>query len=74
MMAKLHGNGFKVPMLFPIDKSGFVTISSLHLRIRFGLQQNSVWVESKVYDLVTLLFIFTICENSQIAEDGSIVW
>ena len=69
-MAELRANGLGVPLLFPVDAQGFATISSLHLSIRFKLQNTSVWIEGEVCDPVTLLVTHTIPEVPSIVNDG----
>ena len=72
-MVELHANGLGIPLLFPIDGEGFATISSLHLNIRFKLQDTSVWIEHEICDPITLLVTHTILEMHSISDDGLVV-
>jgi hypothetical protein len=73
-MAELRANGFGVPILFPIDTSGFARVSSLQLSIRFSLFDSSVWVEREIHDPLTSLLSSTMRENPIPADKGSYVW
>ena len=50
-MAEIRSNGLGVPILFPVGEDGLATVTALHISIRFGLQDTSLWVEREVYDL-----------------------
>ena len=41
-MAEICSNGMGVPILFPVGEDGLATITSLHISIRFGLQDISL--------------------------------
>ena len=73
-VAELRANGFGVPILFPIDTSGFARVSSLQFSIRFSLLDSSVWVEREIHDPLTSLLSSTMRENPIPADNGSYVW
>ena len=73
-MAKICSNGLGVPILFPVGKDGLTTIMALHISIRFGLQDTSVWVEREVYDRLTLTFLHTMPKASKLFNDGTVIW
>jgi hypothetical protein len=58
----------------PIDANIFAYISSLHLSIKFSLQDSTVWVKREIYDSATYLFSLTMHENSRLADNKSSVW
>ena len=64
----------RIPILFPIDADGFAYVSSLHLSIRFSLQDSTLWVKCKIYDGATSLLSLTMCENSRLVDNGSSMW
>ena len=47
-MVELRANGLGIPIIFPVDASGFASVSSLHLGIRFSLQDSTMWVEREI--------------------------
>jgi hypothetical protein len=55
----------------PIDANGLVSVSSLHLSIKFLLQDNTIWVERNIYDIVIFLLSLTMRENPKDAENKS---
>ena len=55
-MTKIRSNGLGVPILFPVGEDGLATVTALHISIRFGLQNTSLWVECEVYDPQPLPF------------------
>ena len=73
-IAEICSNGLGVPILFPVREDGLATITALHISIRFGLQDTSLWVERKVYDSHTFALSHTVPEVSKHSEDGSIIW
>ena len=73
-MAKIRSNGMEVPILFPIGEDGLATLTTLHISIRFGLQDTSLWVEREVYDPHTSALSHTVLEVSKHFGDGSIIW
>ena len=73
-MAELRANGFGVPIFFPIVANGFPHVSSLHLSIRFSLQDGSIWAEREVYDPLTSLLSSTMRKNPILAGNGLSVW
>ena len=73
-MVELHANGLGILILFPIDANGFAYVSSLHLSIRFLLQDSTIWVKREIYDSATSLLSLTMRENSRLADNGSSVW
>ena len=72
-MAEIRSNGLGVPILFPVGENGLVTIIALHISIRFGLQDTSLWVECEVYDPHTSALSHTVPEASKHSEDGTII-
>ena len=73
-MVKIRSNGMGVPILFPVGEDGLATITALHISIRFGLQDTSLWVEREVYDPHTSVLSHTVPEVSKHSDDGSIIW
>ena len=73
-MAEICSNGLGVPILFPIGKDGLATVTALHISIRFGLQDTSLWVEHEVYDPHTSALSHTVLEASKHSKDGTIIW
>ena len=73
-MAEIRSNGMGVPILFPIGEDGLATVIALHISIRFGLQDTSLWVEREVYDPHTSILSHIVPEVSKHSEDGSIIW
>ena len=69
-MAELWLNGLVIPILFPIDVDGLATITLVHLGIRFGLFDTSLWMERKIFDPLTLLLFHTLYEVSKLFDDG----
>ena len=49
-MAKIRSNGLGIPILFRVGENGFAIVTALHISIKFGLQDTSLWVEHEVYD------------------------
>jgi hypothetical protein len=73
-MVELRANGLRIPILFPIDANGFASVSSLHLSIRFSMQDRTIWVEREIYDSDTSLLSLTIREIPIVADNGSSMW
>jgi hypothetical protein len=73
-MVELRANGIGIPIVFPIDANGFASVSSLHLSIRFSLQDSTIWVEREIYDSASLLLSLTMRENPRVADNGSSIW
>ena len=73
-MAEIRSNGLGVPILFPVGEDSLATVTVLHISIRFGLQDTSLWVEREVYDPHTSAFSHTVPEASKHYEDGTIIW
>ena len=73
-MAEIHSNGIGVPILSPVGEDGLATVIALHISIRFGLQDTSLWVEREVYDPYTSALSHTVLEVSKHSDDGSIIW
>ena len=73
-MAEIRSNGLGVPILFPVGEDGLATVTALHISIRFGLQDTSLWVEREVYDPHTFALLHTLPEVSKHSNDGSIIW
>ena len=73
-MAEIRSNGLGVPILFPVGEDGLATVSALHISIRFGLQDTSLWVECEDYDPHTSALSHTMPEVSKHSEDGTIIW
>ena len=73
-MVELRANGVGIPLLFPVDAKIFTFVSSLHLSIRFSLQNSSIWVERHIYDNATPILSLTMHEHSRVANNGSFVW
>ena len=73
-MAEIRSNGLGVPILFLVGEDGLATVTALHISIRFGLQDTSLWVEREVYDPHTSTLSYTVPEVSKHFEDGSIIW
>ena len=73
-MAEIRSNGFRVSILFPVGEDGLAIIIALHISIRFGLQDTSLWVEHEVYDPHTSALSHTMHEASKHSEDGTIIW
>ena len=73
-MAELRANGFRVPIIFPINAEGFARVSSFHFCIRFLLHDASIWVEREIYYSLTSLLSSTMRENLIVADNGSSVW
>jgi len=71
-MAELRSHG--VPILFPIDAHGFVSVSDLHLNIRFSLKPSTIWVEREIFDPDTGLVVQTLHENSKLTDNGNVIW
>ena len=61
-MAEIRSNGMGVPILFPVGEDGLATVTALHISIRFGLQNTSLWVEREVYDPHTSALLHTVPE------------
>ena len=60
--------------IFPVDAIGFAFVFSLHLSIRFSLQDSTIWVERKIYDTAISLLSLTMRENPRFADNGSPLW
>ena len=73
-MAEIRSNGLGVPILFRVCEDGLATIIALHISIRFGLQDTSLWIEREVYDLHTSTLSHTVPKASKHSEDGTIIW
>ena len=73
-MAEIGSNGLGVPILFPVGEDGLATVTALHISIRFGLQDTSLWVEHEVYDPHTFAVLHIVPEVSKPSDDGSIIW
>ena len=73
-MTEIRSNGLEVPILFPIGEDGLATVTALHISIRFGLQNTSLWVEYEVYDPHTSALSHTVPEVSKHSKDGTIIW
>ena len=73
-MVEFRANGLGIPIIFPIDANGFPSVSSLHLNIKFSLQDITIWVEREIYDSATTLLSLTMRENSRVADNGSSMW
>ena len=73
-MAEIRSNGLGVPILFPVGEDGLATVTALHISIKFGLQDTSLWVEREVYDPHTSALLHTVPEVSKHSDDGSIIW
>ena len=73
-MVKLRANGLGIPNFSPVDANGVASVSSLHLRIMFSLQNSTIWVEHKIYGSATSLLSLTMRENSRVADNGSSMW
>jgi hypothetical protein len=73
-MVELHANGLRIPILFPVDANGFASVFSIHLGMRFLLQDSTIWVEREIYDSITSLLSFTIRENPRVADNISSMW
>ena len=73
-MVEIRANGIDIPILFPVNSDGVATVSSLHLSIRFSLQDGSIWVEREFYDSTTSLLSLTLRENPRVADNGSSMW
>ena len=61
-------------MLFPVHSDGFASVSSVHLSVRFSLQDNSICVEREIYDTATSLLSMTLRESPRLADTGSSMW
>ena len=73
-MAEICSNGLGVPILFPVGENGLATVTALHISIRFGLHDTSLWVEHEVYDPHTSALSHTMPEAFNHFEDGTIIW
>ena len=73
-MAEIRSNGLGVPILFPLGEDGLDTVTALHISIRFGLQDTSLWVEHEVYDPHISALSHIVPEVSKHSEDGTIIW
>jgi hypothetical protein len=73
-MAELRSNGIGVPILFPIDPTGIIVVSCLHLSIRFSLQAGTIWVEREIFHPDTGLLVHTFHETSKVTDNGNVVW
>ena len=73
-MAEIRSNGLGVPILFHVGEDGLATVTMLHISIRYGLQDTSLWVEREVYDPYTSALSHTMPEASKHFEDGTIIW
>ena len=68
-IVELRANGLGILILFPVDVNGFASVSSLHLSIRFSLQDCTIWVEREIYDTATSLLSLTMRENPMPTTD-----
>ena len=73
-MAEICSNGLGVSILFPVGEDGVATVMALHISIRFGLQNTSVWVERQVYNPLIFALSHTMPEASKHSNDGTIIW
>ena len=70
-MVELRANGLGIPIIFPTYVNGFASVSSLHIPIRFSLQDSTIWVECKIHDSVTSLLSLTMHEIPRVADNRS---
>jgi hypothetical protein len=70
-MVELRANGLEIPIFFPVNSNGVASVSSLHLSIRFSLQDGTIWVEREIYDSITSLLSLTMRENPRVVDNGS---
>jgi hypothetical protein len=73
-MVGLRANGLGIPILFLVHANGVACVSSLHLSIKFLLQDSTIWVERKIYDIAIFLLSLTMRENPIVADNGSSMW
>ena len=73
-MVELRANGIEIHFFFPVDANGFAFVSSLHLSIRFSLQDSTIQVKRKIYDIVTALFVQSLHETSKLTDNGNVAW
>ena len=73
-MVGLCANGLKILIIFPIHSNGFASVSSVHLNIRFLLQDSSICVKREIYDIATSLLSMTLHESPRVADNGSSMW
>ena len=71
---ELLANGLAILIIFPVYTNNFASVSSLHLSIRFALQDKTIWVEREIYDTDISLLLLTMCENPRVADNGSSMW
>jgi hypothetical protein len=73
-MVEIRANGLDIPILFPVNSNDVACVSSLHLSIRFSLQDGTIWVEREIYDSTTSLLSLTVRENPRVDDNGSSTW
>ena len=73
-IVELRANGLGIPIFSPIHSNGVGSVSSVHLIIRFSLQNSSIWVERKIYDTATSLLSITLRGSLRVADNGSSMW
>ena len=55
-MAEIRSNGLGVPIFFLVGEDGLDTVTTLHISIRFGLQDTSLWIKMGFMTLIPLPF------------------
>jgi hypothetical protein len=70
-MVELRANGLGILILFPVDANDVAFVSSLHLSIKFLLQDSTIWIEHEIYDIATFLLSLTMRESPRVADNGS---
>jgi hypothetical protein len=73
-MVEICANGLDIPILFPVNLNDVACVSSLHLSIKFSLQDGTIWVEREIYDSTTSLLSLTVRENPRVDDNGSSTW
>ena len=68
-MVKVRANGLGVPILFPVDATGFASVFAIHLSIKFSLIESTIWVECEIYNPGMSLLFVTFRENSKLADN-----
>jgi hypothetical protein len=48
--AVIHVNGEGVPLSIPLENDRLVRVTSLRLSLRFGLSEDFIFLDEKVYD------------------------
>ena len=59
---------------FPVDESGFATISAFELSMRFSLQECSLFLDREIFDPITSLVSARLRESCKVSTDGTIFW